>query len=331
MAETQGVLIVGEAVNGQLAPSATELLAHGRKVADGLGEQLAIAILGQDVGDLPKEAISFGADKVYAITDPLLQQYQVDAYLAALTKVSQEYSPRIILLAKSPMGSEVGPRLAFRLDAALVQDCVEVSVDPGEKRLIGNRPVFGGNCMATVACSGEPMMAILRAKTTDPLDRDDARQGEVIAVAPGLDSSVVKNQTVESIQEPKEGIQVEDAAIVVSGGRGVGGPEPFYNELKELADLLGGAVGSSRPCVDAGWVPHSYQVGLTGKTITPELYITVGISGASQHIAGCSGSKVIVAINKDPDANIFNEARYGVAGDWNKVFPAFVQQIRELL
>ena len=331
MAETQGVLVVGETTEGQLTPAAIELLAHGRKVADGLGEQLAIAFLDQDLGNLPKEAIAFGADKVYSITDPLLQQYQVDAYLAALTKLSQEYSPRIILLAKSPKGSEVGPRLAFRLDTALVQDCLEVSVAPGEKLLIGNRPVFGGNCMATVACSGEPMMAILRAKTIDPLDRDDARQGEVIAVAPGLDPSVVKNQTLESIQEAKEGIQLEDAAIVVSGGRGVGGPEPFYNELKELADLLGGAVGSSRPCVDAGWVPHSYQVGLTGKTITPELYITVGISGASQHIAGCSGSKVIVAINKDPGAPIFNEARYGVTGDWNKVFPALVQQIRELL
>ena len=331
MADTQGVLIIGEATDGQLEETTQEMLAHGRKVADELGEQLTIALLGEDLGELPKEAIAFGADKVYGVTDPLLKEFQVDAYLAALAKLSQEYSPRIILLAKTLIGIEIGPRLAFRLDAGLAQDCLEVRVDPDEKRLIGSRPVFGGNCMATVACSGIPMMAIIRAKTMEPLVRDDARQGEVVAITPGLDPAIAKNQMIQRVEEVPEGVPLESAAVVVGGGRGMGGPEPFSGELKELAGLLGAAMSATKAAVDVGWAPTSSQVGLTGKTITPDLYITVGISGASQHIAGCSGAKVIVAINKDPEANIFTEARYGVAGDWKKVLPAFTQQLRELL
>ncbi|MFH1140492.1 MAG: electron transfer flavoprotein subunit alpha/FixB family protein [Chloroflexota bacterium] len=329
MADRQGVLVIGEVANGKLDPSSMEMLAHGRKLADSLKETLSIALLGQDLGALPKEAIAFGADKVYAVTDPLLKEYQVDAYLAAITKLAQEHSPRIVLLAKGPIGSEVGPRLAFRLDTGLIQDCLEVRID-AEKRLAGNRPVYGGNCMSTVTSFGEPMMAIVRPKTGDPLARNDSRQGEVVASSPRLEASVIKSRVIERVEQPQEGIRLEDAAIVVSGGRGLGGPEPFSKELKELADLLGAAIGASRPVVDAGWIPHDHQVGLTGVTITPNLYIMVGISGASQHMAGCSGAKVIVAINRDSDAIIFNDARYGVAGDWRKVLPAFIQQVRAL-
>ena len=331
MANTQNVLIVGETANGQLDEATKEMLAHGRKVADGLGEQLTIALLGEDLGELPKEAIAFGADVVYAVADPLLQQAQVDAYLAALEKLYQEYSPRVILLAKSSLGSELGPRLAFRLDTGLAQDCLDVGVDAGEKRLIVNRPVFGGNCMATIACVSEPMMAIIRLKTAELPERDDAHHGEVVIVNPGLDPSIVRSQVLERVEEAREGVRLEDAAIIVAGGRGLGGPEPFFAELQELGDLLRAPLGATRAVVDAGWVPYSYQIGLTGKTVTPDLYITVGISGASQHMAGCTGAKVIVAINKDPDANIFKEARYGVAGDWKKVLTAFTQQLRELL
>jgi electron transfer flavoprotein alpha subunit len=330
MVDTKMVLVIGETLDGQLSQTSAELLAHGRKLADVLGDPLAIAILGQDAGDLPKEAISLGADKVYAIVDPLLDQYQVDAYLAAITKLCQDETPQIILLGKTTIGSELGPRLAFRLDTGLAQDCLEVQIDLERKQLIGSRPVFGGNCMASVACSGSPMMAVVRPKTTDPLDKDNARHGEVVTITPNLDPNVVKNKLLERVEQAHEGIRMEDAAIVVSGGRGLGGPEPFLNELQVLADMLGAAVGASRAAVDAGWVPYSYQVGLTGKSIAPDLYITIGISGASQHMAGCSGSKVIVAINKDADANIFKDARYGVAGDWHKVLTAFTEQVREL-
>tara|TARA_B100001971_G_C17783605_1_gene330981 strand:- start:23 stop:547 length:525 start_codon:yes stop_codon:yes gene_type:complete len=173
-------------------------------------------------------------------------------------------------------------------------------------------------------------MAVIRGKTTDPLERDDSRQGEVEAVSPGIDASIIKYQVLETVTEEREGIRLEDASIVISGGRGLGGPEPFENELKELADLLGAAMGASRAAVDIGWVPYSYQIGLTGKSIAPDLYITIGISGASQHMAGCSGARVVVAINRDLNANIFQEASYGVAAEWQKVLPAFIQQVREL-
>jgi electron transfer flavoprotein alpha subunit len=329
MADKQGVLVIGEVVNGKLDTSSTEMLAHGRKLADTLQEPLSIALLGQDLGALPKEAISFGADRVYGVTDSLLKEYQVDAYLAAITKLAQEYSPRIVLLAKGPVGSEVGPRLAFRLDTGLMQDCLDVRIDD-EKRLAGNRPVYGGNCIATLTCFGEPMMAIVRTKTGEPLEQNDSRQGEVVDFSPGLEASVIKNRVVERVEETQEGISLEDAEIVVSGGRGLGSADPFSNEIKDLADLLGAAIGASRAVVDSGWIDHDHQVGLTGKTITPNLYITVGISGASQHMAGCTGAKSIVAINRDSDAVIFNDCRYGVVGDWRKVLPAFIQQIRDM-
>ena len=329
MADRQGVLVIGEVAKSKLDPSSTEMLAHGRKLADGLQEPLSIALLGQDLGALPKEAIAFGADKVYAVTDPQLKEYQVDAYLAAITKLAQQHPPRIVLLAKGPTGSEVGPRLAFRLDTGLIQDCLEVKLD-ADKHLVGNRPVYGGNCTATVTSLGEPMMAIVRLKTGDPLARNDSRQGEVVAFSPGLEPSVVKSRVVERVEQAQEGIRLEEAAIVVSGGRGLGSAEPFSKEIKELADLLGAAIGATRAVVDTRWIGYEHQVGLTGKTITPNLYITVGISGASQHMAGCLGSKVIVAINRDSDADIFNDCRYGVAGDWKKVLPAFIQQIRAM-
>ncbi|MBI4312311.1 MAG: electron transfer flavoprotein subunit alpha/FixB family protein [Chloroflexi bacterium] len=328
MADAKGVLVIGEQSGGQLDMTAKELLAHGRKVAASLNEPLSIALLGDDLGALPKEAIAFGADRVFAVTDPILKDAQPEAYLAALAKLAKDQSPKVILLAKTPLGSHIGPRLAFRLDSALAQDCLEVKVDGG--KLVGSRPVFGGNCMASVACNGLPMMAVIRAKTIDPLERSNSRSGEVVQVKPNLDPSVVKAKVVKRVEEKQEGKRLEDAEVIVSGGRGVGGAEPFQKELKELADLLGGGVSSSRAAVDIGWVPYSYQVGLTGKSVAPRVYIAVGISGASQHMAGLSGAKNIVAINKDANANIFKEARFGVVGEWQKVVPALIQAIREL-
>ena len=180
-----------------------------------------------------------------------------------------------------------------------------------------------------VSCTHTPQIAAIRPKTYEPLDPDAGRSGQVVAFPVDIDASAAKTRVVDVVKEEAEGIKLEDARIVVSGGRGLGGPEPF-SQLEELAGLLGGAVGASRAAVDSGWVPANYQVGLTGKTITPDLYITVAISGASQHMAGCSGSKAIVAINKDADANIFKEARYGVVGDWEKVIPALTETVREL-
>ena len=198
------------------------------------------------------------------------------------------------------------------------------------KRLLPTKPVYGGNAQAIFAYESDPQIASVRAKVMSPLESDSARKGEVIAVDAGLDPAAIRTKYVEKVKEEVEGIKLEDAPVVVSGGRGIGGPEGCA-QLAELAKLLKGAVGASRPACDSGWMPDTQQVGLTGKIVTPDLYIAIGISGSSQHMAGCSSSKTIVAINKDPEANIFKEARYGVVGDWKKVFPAFVEKVKELL
>ena len=329
MADGTGVLILGDASGGQLGSTTLELLAAGQKVATDLGEELSVALLG-DTLDVPaQQAIAHGAQKVYAVNHPLLAEYQIDLHLAALETLCNETSPRIVLVARTNEGRELAPRLAFRLGVGLAQDCLEVSVDAAEKRLLANRPVYGGNAIAVVSCDQTPQIAAIRPKAYEPAEADPSRQGEVVSFPVELDASLARTRVVDVVIEEAEGVKLEDARIVVSGGRGLGGPEPFAH-LEELAKIMGGTVGASRAAVDSGWVPSNYQVGLTGKTITPDLYITVAISGASQHMAGCSGAKVIVAINKDAEANIFKEARYGVVGDWESVLPALTEAIREL-
>ncbi len=244
--------------------------------------------------------------------------------------LAKDISPRVVLIGRTNQGRELAPRLAFRLGVGLAQDCLEVSVDSASKTLFANRPVYGGNAVAVVSCNYTPQVAAIRPKVYEPLEPDASRQGQVVSFPVELDLAQARSRVVDVVTEESEGIKLEEARIVVSGGRGLGGPEPFQ-DLEQLAKALGGAVGASRAAVDSGWVPSSYQVGLTGKTITPEVYITVAISGASQHMAGCSGAKVIVAINKDAEANIFKEARYGVVGDWKEIVPAFTEAVRELV
>ncbi|MSQ05664.1 MAG: electron transfer flavoprotein subunit alpha/FixB family protein [Dehalococcoidia bacterium] len=329
MPDAKGVLVLGEASGGELSSGSQELLAAARKVAQALGEEVAIGLLGSSLDVPSQRAIAFGADRVYAVNHPLLAQYHPDLYLAAAAALCKDTNPRIVLISRSLQGRELGPRLAFRLGVGLAQDCLEVSIDPATKRLLANRPVYGGNAIAVISCNGTPNIAALRPKAYEPLPPDSARQGQVVSFPVELNAAMARSRVVSVVKEEAKGVKLEEARVVVSGGRGLGGPEPF-KDLEVLAKLLGGAVGASRAAVDSGWVPSSHQVGLTGKSITPDLYITVAISGASQHLAGCSGAKVIVAINKDAEANIFKEARYGVVGDWKKVLTAFTETVREL-
>ena len=326
---SEGVLVLGDVANGELSLTAAEMLAAGRRVADGLGQPLAIGLFGDTVEAAAQQAVSHGADKVYSVTRPALAEYQVDLYLAAMETLCREADPEVVLIGRTNEGRELAPRLAFRLGVGLAQDCLEVSVDPATRKLLANRPVYGGNAVAVVSCNYTPQVAAVRPKTYEPLEPDASRAGEIISFPVDLGPDQARTTLVNTVQEEAEGIKLEDARIVVSGGRGLGGPEPF-KDLEELARLLGAGLGASRAAVDSGWVPASYQVGLTGKTITPDLYITVAISGASQHMAGCSGAKVIVAINKDTEANIFKEARYGVVGDWQRILPALTETVREL-
>ena len=286
----------------------------------------AVLLPGADAASAASAAIAGGADIVYTIVDGPAADGEFDALVDAAQAAVMLSGARYVIGAKTLTGRDVMPRLAFRLGTALASDCSAVSLDDSG-RLIATRPVYGGNAEASVACLGSVAVASLRPKSVDALEADASRTGEVVPLA---FEANVRTRVLERVEEAGEGVRLENARVVVSGGRGLGGPEPF-DSLRELANMLGGAVGASRAACDAGWVPSGYQVGLTGKTVTPDLYIAVGISGASQHMAGCSNSRTLVAINKDAGANIFKEARFGVAGDWQKVLPAFMEQLHELM
>jgi electron transfer flavoprotein alpha subunit len=331
MADNKGVLIVGECADGALAAITSELLGAGRKLANDLGEELAAVLLGDKVADFAQEAIAFGADKVYVVEAADLKDYVTDSYVAAMEKVCQQAAPSILLMGQTSLGRDLGPRLAFRLGTGMVADCLDLTIDPDTKLMQMTKPVYGGNALAVIVSEKtRPQIATVRPKCMEPLPKDDSRKGEVVNVDPGIDPASVRVKFIEKVKEEVEGVKLEDAEVVICGGRGVGAPENFA-QLEDLAKLLGGALGATRPPCDSGWVPATSQVGLTGKLVTPTLYIGIALSGASQHLAGCSGSKNMVAINKDADANIFSVCQYGVVGDYRKILPPFIDKVKELL
>jgi len=331
MADRKGVVIVGELSDGKLASITTELLGIGRKLADELGQELSALFIGSGIGEAANEAVFFGADKAYVIDKPLFKDYLTDSYVGALEKFARQIEPEVLLLGHTSLGKDMAPRLAFRLETGLSQDCIELALDPATKLLQKTKPVYGGNAIAVyVSEEGRPQMATVRAKAMEPSTRDASRKGEVIPFEPELDETAIRGKVTGKVKEEIAGIKLEEANVVVCGGRGVNGPEPFQ-KLEELARMLNGAVGATRPPCDAKWCPAHYQIGLTGKLVSPSLYIGVALSGASQHLAGISGSKTIVAINKDPEANIFGIAHYGVVGEYEKVLPAFTKKCQELL
>lgn len=329
MAEAKSILVIGEVDDTHLSAPTAELLAAGRRLADPGTHAVAVVLLGSDLSRAVQEAFHAGADHVYTVQEALLDAPRTDLLLLALGEVFRTVTPDIVLLARTNVGRELAPRLACRLGVSLLQDCLAIELDAATGRLIATRPVYGGNVLARVRSTGMPQVAAVRPKAYAPLEPDTGRQGEVTEVPVRLEATANRVAILREEVEETPGVRLEDARVVVSGGRGLGGPKPF-GELQELAGLLHAGIGASRAAVDAGWVPGSWQIGLTGKTITPELYITVGISGASQHMAGCASARVIVAINKDREANIFRAARYGIVGDWETVMPAFMQAVREL-
>ena len=330
MAEAKGIMVYGEIVDGKLSAITTELLGCGRQLADELKEDLACILLGDQLGEAPKKAIAFGADKVYTAEDPLLKEYQTDSYVTVMEQAVKDVPPRILLLGQTSVGRDLAPSLTFRLGVSLSMDCLELNTDPETKLLQQTRPVYGGNARAIFASESLPQIATVRQKAMSPLEPDEGRKGEITSVKFDLDPTKIRTKVIETVKEEVSGVKLEDAEAIVTGGRGMGGPEGFQ-QLEELAKILKGAVGASRPPCDNGWVPDTMQVGLTGKIVTPELYIAIGVSGASQHLSGCSGAKNIIAINKDAEANIFKEARFGVVGDWKQILPGFTEKIKELL
>lgn len=330
MAEYNGVMTYCEVAEGKLPSIAGEVLGCGRKLADDLGEELCAVLVGSGVAALADEAVSLGADKVYVIDDPQLEQYQTYPYAAVMEKAVKAVMPRILIFGQTSVGRDLSPLLAFRLDTTATLDCLGLDIDADTRLLKRVKNVHGGHAQATFTSESFPQIVTIRDKVMSPLTPDTSRKGEVITLDAGLDPSVSKTRLLKRIKEDEGGIRLEDASIIVSGGRGIGGSDGFQ-QLQELATMLDGAVGASRPPCDNRWVPSNLQVGLTGKIVNPDLYIAVGLSGSIQHLSGCAQSKSIVAINKDAEANIFNYADFGVVGDWKKVLPAFRDKLKDLM
>ena len=331
MSEDKGILVYGELIENKLAPVTLELLGIGRKLADELDEELGIVFAGSGlINTTYQESIAFGADKVYMVDNSLLKDYQTDSYVAVMHKVCQDLKPNIVLLAQTSLGRDLAPRLAFRLEVGLVMDCVNLEIDPQTRFLIRTKPIYGGNAVASFTSEVKPQMATIRPKSMTAAEHDSSRSGEVIVLEGIIDPTMIRTRVI-SIEEDEEGAgkKLEAAEAIICGGRGLGSAENFAR-LEELARLLHGAVGSTRPPCDLGWVPPELQIGLSGKVVAPALYIGVAISGSSAHLAGCSNSKNIVAINNDPEANIFRVANYGIVADFKKVLPIIIETCQKM-
>ena len=307
-----------------------ELLSPGRDLADKQGGRLVAVVIGSGVEQAVSDASAHGADQVIVVDAPEFKDYTTDAYTAAMYHLIEKYGPTTLLIGATPDGRDMGPRLACRIKTGLTADCTGLDIDPESGNVAWTRPAFGGNLMATILCPDHrPQIGTVRPgvfKKSAPAEPKAEIIREEFHVAP----EQIRTELLEVIREAAgELVDLEGADIIVSGGRGVGGPEGFA-PVKALAEVLGATVGASRAAVDSGWISHAHQVGQTGKTVAPKLYIACGISGAIQHLAGMSGSDCIVAINKDPDAPIFDVADYGIVGNLFEVLPALTEEIKKL-
>lgn len=331
MAEYKGILVVGEFEEEKLASTAKELLGGGRRLADQMDEEVCLLLIGERATSLAQEGIALGADKVYIATHPVFSEFNSDSYSFLISEVCQKIRPSLCLMGQTDLGRDVAPRVAARLEAGLCMDCIDVKMDSEQWHFLQTRPVYGGKAMAVMASShGRIQINTVRAKSMVPLDPQEGRKGETIIFPEDFDISLRKPQLTNRKKLQPEGIKLEEAQVIVAGGGGLGGPEGF-ELIKELAKILGGAVGTTRVPVDEKWVPLSMEIGQTGKIVNPDLYIAIGISGAAQHITGCLNSKWIVAINKDPDANIFKISNLGLVADYRVALPVLIEKLKTLL
>lgn len=331
MPEDNKILVVGEIAGGKIAPVTLELLHIGRKLADELSEELGVVFAGSNLDDaMMREAFAYSGDRVYVIDNPLLDNYQPDIYVSAMQHVCRDLKPGIVLLGQTSLGRDLAPRLAFHLGVGLVTDCVSLDIDRQSGLLVCTKPVYGGNVLASLVSEAKPRIATMRVKSIAAADYKPSFTGEIIALDIVIEPTVARTRVI-SRTEGGEGIgkKLESADVVICGGRGIGSAENFTG-LEELSRLLNGAVGSTRLPCDLGWVSPEIQIGLSGKVVAPVLYIAVALSGSSAHIAGFGNSKYVIAINNDPDANIFRVAHYGIVGDFRKVIPVIIENCRHL-
>ena len=330
ISDYKDVWVFIEHKRGRIANVSFELLGEGRKLADALGCKLSGMLLGDGVEECAREAIKHGADKVYLTESPILKEYRTDAYTAGAVNLIKQYKPEIVIFGATTQGRDFAGTIATTICTGLTADCTGLDIDPETKLLRQTRPAFGGNIMATILCQNHrPQMATVRPKVFAMPEKDDSRTGEIIREALPIGEDKVRTKILEFLQVDQT-VNLLDAEIIVSGGRGLGGGEKFP-VIRELAKVLGGAVGASRAAVDAGWIPYEHQVGQTGRTVRPKIYIACGISGAIQHQAGMKTSEIIVAINKDPEAPIFKIATYGIVADLFQAVPMLTQEFKKRL
>ncbi len=321
------VLVLADGQGGIPAQNTLELLGAARRLADATQGKVKAVVLESMATGLSARLFGHGADQVFRAEHSLLNGHQADAYVSALAQVAGQAKAQVVLLADDACGKEVAPRLAHRLVGGVVSEVIGME---GEgSGVVFRRQMYGGRTIAAISAQRFPVVATVKPRMMAPIVEQPGRAGDEVQVPVSLDASVLRTKVLERVAEEVRGVKLENARVVVSGGRGLKGPEAF-RQLEELAQILKGAVGASRAATDAGWVPASWQVGQTGKTVSPDLYIAVGISGATQHLAGITGAKTIVAMNSDPDAPIFKVAQLGVVGDFKAVLPKFIEKCREL-
>lgn len=331
MRDCKGVLICGELTEGKITTVTKEILRTGRKLSDVLNQPLHLLLIGESMEEAANEAISLGVDKVYLVEGVSFAESVPERYVAMIIHIFNKIEPSPILFGHTDMGRDMAPRLAARLGATVCMDCIELAIDLDTKSLLATKPVYGGNAIAVWASQDDrPQVVSLRPRSSAPAEPDSSRKGDIVTVKVEIDDSMIKGKLLETVKEGMKGIKLEEAKVVVAGGGGIGGSEGFQL-IKKLAQILGGAVGITRVPRDEGWMPSGLEIGQTGHIVSPNLYIAVGISGAPQHLAGCSSSRYIVAINKDPEAHIFKEADFGIVGDYREALLPLIERIKVLL
>lgn len=326
---SKNVYIFAEQRDGKIQKVAFELIGKGRELADQLGQKTVAVLIGYNIGSLSGELIARGADEVVYVDDEILKEYVTEPYAKAMAAVIKARDPEIVIYGATSIGRDLAPRVSARIHTGLTADCTGLDIDPDSKNLMMTRPAFGGNIMATILCPNHrPEMATVRPGVMKAVDIDESRSGTVEAFTVDFSDSDMNIKILEVIRPEKEMVDITEAKILVSGGRGAGNEESF-KKLRGLADALGGEISSSRANVDAGLMSHDKQVGQTGKTVRPSLYVACGISGAIQHLAGMENSDYILAINKDEDAPIFDVADLGIIGDLNVIVPKLEEAVRK--
>lgn len=323
----RGVWVFAEQRSGELLNVAIELIGEGRKIADQLKVPLTAVLLGNKVDDLAETLVKYNVDEVLYAEHELLELYNTEGYTKVVYELIKERKPEILLIGATNIGRDLGPRISSRVHTGLTADCTQLEVDLENRRLMQTRPAFGGNLMATIICPDHrPQMSTVRPGVMEKAKYNEKATGKVTKITPELKDEDIKAKVVEVVKGGKAKVLLGESNIIVSGGRGLANKDGF-ELIEKLAEKLGGVVGSSRAAVDAGWIDHSHQVGQTGTTVRPDLYIACGISGAIQHLAGMQDSKTIIAINSDPDAPIFEIADYGIVGDIYEVLPLLIEGI----